>query len=243
MRSGDQRSESLCPESLCPECARPTGDSHVLGGENCPHCGSRLVREQLVRAEPSRWINVARVTNLAEAGFLVDELTGDGIDARIFQSEDFNALTDRWLVSYLIQSPPEFAQSAAAHIRTHLAEIESYQAAGATAAGATGDWSEERPAFDAQAWRPVALVVLAGVASLVLGQRFAADRDSKPPRNSLPRTVAAIGRPLVTEPAAGQPRHRLYYHWRDEAWYLDTDADGDGRFEAQQRFHAAGAAW
>ena len=25
----------------------------------------------------------------------------------------------------------------------------------------------------------------------------------------------AIGRPLVTEPAAGLPRHRLYYHWHD----------------------------
>jgi hypothetical protein len=159
---------------------RPTGDSHVLGGENCPHCGSRLVREELVRAEPSRWINVARVTNLAEAGFLVDELTGDGIDARIFQSDDFNALTDRWLVSYLIQSPPECAQSAAAHIRTHLAEIESYQAAGATEAGATGDWSEERPAFDAQAWRPVALVVLAGVA-LCGGPRLEAAAQFTPP--------------------------------------------------------------
>lgn len=221
-------------ECLCPECARPTDDSGVLGGgEECPHCGTPLVREQ-----PSRWINVARVTNLAEAGFLVDELTGDGIDARIYQSEDFNALTDRWLVSYLIQSPPEFAQSAATHIRTHLAEMESYQES-----TAAPGWPDERPGFDPLAWRPVALVVLAGMASFVLGQRFAADRDSKPPRNSLPRAVAAIGRPLVTEPAAGQPRHRLYYHWRDEAWYLDTDADGDGQFETQQRFHAAGARW
>jgi hypothetical protein len=217
----------------CPECDRPTDTSDVRRVSACPHCGAPLQHD-----EPARWINVARVTNLAEAGFLVDELSVEGIDARIYQSEDFSALTDRWLVSYLIQSPPDDAPLAADHIRRHLAEMEAYPEP-----AATGGWPDERPAFDPLVWRPVALVVLAGMASFVLGQRFAADRDSKPPRNSLPGAISAIGRPLVTEPAAGHPRHRLYYHWRDEAWYLDTDADGDGRFEARQRFHAAGARW
>lgn len=200
--------------------------------EECPHCGTSLVRD-----ESQRWINVARVTNLAEAGYLVDELLGGGIDARIFQSEDFSALTDRWQVSYLIQSPPEDAQAAADYVRRHLAEMEAYPEP-----NATDPWPEYRPALDPYMWRPVALVVLAGVASFVLGQRFAADRDSRPPRNSLSRAVSAIGKPLVTEPAPGEPRHRLYYHWRDQAWYLDTDADADGQFETQQRFSAAGAA-
>ena len=90
---------------LCPECARPTEERGVRGGRSvCPHCGSPLERDT-----QSRWINVARVANLAEAGFLVDELAGEGIDARIYQSEDFSALTDRWQVSYLIQSPPSAA--------------------------------------------------------------------------------------------------------------------------------------
>lgn len=220
-------------DEVCPDCDRETPASEADRGiATCRHCGAQLVRD-----EPAHWINVARVTNLAEAGFLVDELTGEGVDARIYQTEDFSALTDRWLVSYLIQSPPESAQDAAAHIRRHLAEIESYQEA------TTPDWSDGRQAFEPLAWRPVALVVLAGMASFVLGQRFAADRDSKPPGNSLPRAVSAIGRPLVSEPAAGLPRHRLYYRWRDEAWYLDTDADGDGQYETQQRFHASGSRW
>jgi hypothetical protein len=220
---------------LCPECARPTEERNVRGSRStCLHCGSPLERDQ-----PARWINVARVTNLAEAGFLVDELSGEGIEARIYQSEDFSALTDRWQVSYLIQAPPSAAPSAAAHIRRHLAEMESYS----DPAGG-GEWDSERPAMDPLLWRPVALVVLAGVASFVLGQRFGADRDPpKPPRNSLSSAISAIGRPLVTEPAPGQPRHRLYYHWRDQAWYLDTDADSDGRFEGRQRFHAAGSRW
>ncbi len=219
---------------LCPECARPTDEGNARRrGTACPHCGTPLVRD-----EAERWVNVARVTNLAEAGFLVDELTGEGVDARIVQSEDFSALTDRWLVSYLIQSPPDDAQAAAARVRQHLAEIESYQEP-----AANGDWSDARPTIDPLLWRPVALVVLAGMASFVIGQRFGADRDSQPHGNSLTGAVSAIGRPLVTEPAAGLPRHRLYFHPRDKAWYLDTDADGDGRFEARQRFHAAGTEW
>lgn len=217
---------------FCPECAQPTDEPGIHRGEAvCPHCGASLVRN-----EPARWINVARVTNLAEAGFLVDELAGERIDARVYQSEDFSALTDRRSVSYLIQSPPEAAQAAAARIRRHLAELESYPE---PVTG--GAWPDERPAFDSLMWRPMALVVLAGMASFVLGQRFAADRAPKPQRNSLAGAVSAIGRPLVTEPTAGLPRHRLDYHWRDQTWYLDTDADGDGQFEARQRFHAAGA--
>jgi hypothetical protein len=217
----------------CPECSRPTDELGSRRRDTCPHCGAPLVRD-----DGARWVNVARVTNLAEAGFLVDELSGEGIEARIYQSEDFNALTDRWLVSYLIQSPPEAAQAAAAQIRQQLMEIESHQQP-----GAAEHWPEARPPLDPLAWRPIALVVLAGMASFVLGQRLAVERDAKPTRNSLSGAVSAIGRPLVTEPAAGLPRHRLDYHWRDEAWYLDTDADGDGRYETRQRFHASGARW
>lgn len=220
---------------LCPECARPTEERDLRGQRSvCPHCGSPLERDV-----PARWINVARVANLAEAGFLVDELAGEGIDARIYQSEDFSALADRWRVSYLIQSPPSAAPAAAEHIRRHLAEMEAY-----SDSARDGDWSQVRPAVDPLVWRPMALVILAGMASFVLGQRFAADRDPpKPPRNSLSTAISAIGRPLMTEPAAGLARHRLYYRWREQAWYLETDADADGQFETRQRFHAAGSRW
>jgi len=220
---------------LCPACARPTNATDARGRVAvCPHCGTPLEREGT-----TGWTNVARVTNLAEAGFLVDELAGDEIEARIYQTEDFSALTDRRMVSYMIQSPPHAAPAAAARIRQHLADIESYQ----DPAGAVG-WPDERPTVDPLLWRPVALVILAGVASFALGQRFAADRDPpRPLRDSLASAMAAIGRPLVTEPVAGLPRHRLYYHLHERAWHLDTDTDGDGRYETRRRFHATGTGW
>jgi hypothetical protein len=84
---------------------------------------------------------------------------------------------------------------------------------------------------------------LAGVASFVLGQRFAenAPRPDPPTRGSLPITVESIGRPFYTEPAPGHARHRLRYRHRHQTWYLETDVDGDGRFEFYQTFRTDGS--
>ena len=58
---------------FCPECARPTEDD----GAAAVRSGLPPLRGVSQREEANRWINVARVTNLAEAGFLVDELAGE----------------------------------------------------------------------------------------------------------------------------------------------------------------------
>jgi hypothetical protein len=220
----------------CPGCDRRVGSAEARSADYvCCYCGAELLRD-----DRGRWTNVARVANLAEAGFLVDELAGDGIDARIYQADDFNALTDRRSVTYLIQASPREAQAVAARIRQHLADVESRR----------GDPDDSRAdnaeiGLDPMFWRPVALVVLAGMASFALGQRFGHDRgEVRPaPRNSLAGAVSAIGRPLVTEPAPGLPRHRLSYQWRDQSWLLDTDADADGVYESHQRFQSGGAGW
>jgi hypothetical protein len=183
------------------------------------------------------WIDVARVTNLAEAGFLTDELVGFGVDARIHQLDEFSALTDRWASVYLIRVPSEWAHEAAAQIRRHLAE---------DSAGGDGDTRAYRFAtedyVDPTFWRPVALVVLAGVASFILGQQFSDNHGQRrPPRDSLPSAVDAIGRPLVTEPIPGQPRHRLMFDRRRGTWHLDVDQDADGVYDSRRRFQATGA--
>jgi hypothetical protein len=184
------------------------------------------------------WIDVARVSNLAEAGFLTDELVGMGIDARIYQLEQFSAVSDGWGTVWLIRVPRESGQRAAARIREHLAE----EAAEPEPIGFR--FSADAAQMDPLFWRPVALVVIAGVASFLLGQRFSDEHvERRPPRGSLSSAVGAIGRPLVTEPAAGRPRHRLSLDRRREVWYFDTDRDGDGRYESRQLFQASGAAW
>jgi hypothetical protein len=222
---------------VCPQCASSISlnqfdESYVA----CPRCGATIQREET----SSPWVNVARVGNLAEAGFLSDELIGLGIDARIHQVEEFSAPSDRWQTAYLIRVPSSATSVAAARIRQHLVdEVEE------TSAGAMGfRFSAESEAIDPLFWRPVALVVLAGVASFMLGQRFSEQKvERRLPRGPLATAVGAIGRPLVTEPAPGEPRYRLSVDRRREVWLLDIDQDGDGIYDRRRHFPAHAAAW
>ena len=221
---------------VCPHCANTIEFAPFQDARStCPYCGADASRDST-----SPWTDVARVMNLAEAGFLTDELVGMGIDARIHQLEEFSAITDRWATMYLIRVPSEVAHQAAARIRQHLADEIAEPEAPAMGFRFSADSDSMDPLF----WRPVALVVLAGVASFVLGQRFSdQDVERRPPRGSLETAVGAIGRPLVTEPRAGHPRYRLSLDRQREAWYLDADRDGDGRYESRQQLQASGAAW
>ncbi|HJQ80014.1 MAG TPA: hypothetical protein VJ828_08670 [Lacipirellulaceae bacterium] len=221
---------------VCPECASSVDTAYSKRSHTtCPHCGA-----DVGRAHDGSWIDVARVANLAEAGFLSDELIGMDIDAQIYQLEEFSALTDRWSTAYLIRVPSHLVHEAAAQIRQHLAEE-----AAETESGAMGfRFSADAESMDPLFWRPVALVVLAGVASFLLGQRFSDQHvDRGPTRGNLSTALGAIGRPLQTEPVPGQPCHRLSFDRRKQIWYLDTDRDSDGFFESRQQFQVTGTGW
>ncbi len=223
---------------VCSQCAASL-DSARFGPDRqtCPDCGAPL-REEIDRP----WTDVARVRNLAEAGFLTDELAGLGIDARIHQLDEFGASGDRWASLYLIRVPTSVARDAAARIRQHLADEEAEREPEAVAFRFSIDDQSADPLF----WRPVAIVILAGMASFVLGQQFSQQKEQRgerrPPRNSLASAVEAVG-PLVTEPAHGQPRHRLTFDRRHQTWFLDVDREGDGIYDSRRAFHASGTAW
>lgn len=222
--------------NICSHCASPFDANHPADlHPTCPFCGTKIASHQ-----PNLWVDVARVTSLAEAGFLTDELVGLGIEAQIYQLEEFGGSSHRWDAAYLIRVPTSMAQEAAARIREHLAE----DAAGSEGVPSHFLFSADSTAIDPAFWRPIALVVLAGVASFALGQQFPEHRPrNRASDNPLPKAVDAIGRPLVTEPVAGQPQYRLSFDRRRETWSLDCDREGDGVYESQQRFHASGASW
>ena len=221
---------------VCSQCSFSLSKARESGSRRtCPNCGSEMKEEV---ATP--WTAVARVSNLAEAGFLADELVGQGIDARIHQLDDFNALHDRWTSVYLLQVPPAEAERAATEIQRYRDDDIRRHQPDAPPEPATFSSQLMDPLF----WRPLALVMLTGIASFTLGQRLSGQRvDHRAAPDSLAAAVNQIRRPFVTEPVAGKPRYRLSSDSRQQAWSLDTDRDNDGQFDSRQQFHTSGAAW
>jgi hypothetical protein len=219
---------------VCANCATSYDEAQVRGSrQTCRNCGGPLQLQDRVA-----WTNVARIANLAEAGFLTDELIGMGIPARIHQSDDFNAVIDRWTSLYVIQVAPENAEDAAAQIQRHRDDdVRNQGDAPSDPSSLSGRMLD--PLF----WRPIALVVLTGIASFVLGQRLSAPNLGRPNlSDSLASTANQIGRPFVTEPAADKPRYRLSFDSRRQTWSLEIDRDNDGRYEGRKLFQSTGAA-
>jgi len=197
----------------------------------CPQCGHSTSKS------PSfEWADIARVSNLAEAGFLSDELNGVGIEASVQQLDDFSAASDSWSSKYLIRVPVQFTREAAAHIEPYLFEEDH----------------GHRPVLDVLrnplrsaatdriSWRPVVLAIIASVASFTLGQRFSAQvPPRRPSAGTLPSAVAAINKRFTTDSIANQPRHRLSFDQRLQQWTLETDHDNDGAYDQARHFPAA----
>ena len=179
------------------------------------------------------WTDVARLSNLAEAGFIVDELIGLGIEARIHQLEEFNAASDRWSPRYLIQVPSVLAQAGADHVRKYLFDDDD----GQRPVLDSFRFSLSRDCFDLVSWRALALLAIGGVVGFSAGQRFAPQNSHhRPPPDRLATVVAEINRPFLSAPAVNQPQYRLSFDRQSTEWNLETDRACDGVFETQHRF-------
>lgn len=203
-----------------------------LADDDCPDCASRKARDTTEHRDD--WRSAAKVVNLAEAGYLVSRLEGEDIPARLVQSDSFSAVDGSWSSYYLLQVPSEALDAS-----TELIRSESEQLRG------------EEPDFDRFGepiehepvhlvfWRPVALMAVAGLATLWLGQHVPDPRPRVAPnRNAaaMGAAIEALGQPLVVVGEGGRTKHRLRYRSESRAWLLESDTDNDGRFDRQQRF-------
>lgn len=194
----------------------------------CPHCG-RLPANEVA----DMWQDAARVTSLAEAGYLVNLLGTIGVSARIFDDRSFSALGGAWEQAYVIQVPDDQIRQAAGLLRNESEAAECEEGDEKNAKRFYSD--EENLVF----WRPVALMALAGVASFVVGQRFASqngDGQRRPYAESLVAAMENAGSSLVTEPDGSGVRHRFQYHRHRRSWTMQSDLNGDGRFDAIREF-------
>lgn len=200
--------------------------------QDCPAC--REKRGQLEEAADDQWRSAAKMTNLAEAGYLVSCLEAQGIAAQLIEAESFNAIAGDWSRSYTLQVPAGSFSTATQILREEsellLGEQGEYDA--------FGEPIDEEPVH-LVFWRPVALMAVAGLATLWLSQRAPDPRPRVAPNRNAAALGAAIdslGEPLVIKADQGQVRHRLRYDRAHRALQLESDTDGDGRLDRLQRF-------
>jgi len=218
----------------CPQCGTSAPPSSSPDRDDvCPGCG-RIAAD----VDRAAWVDVARVANLAEAGFICDELVGLGFEAHVRQVEELNVASHRPWSQHFIRVRSDQSADAARHVRQYL---NSEGDAEPTVLGRLRRIAGT-PA-EPVSWGPIFLVVLAGLASFALGQRLSPGRgDDRLPQNSLASRIGEIDRSFSTEPAANQPRYRLSYDRKRQAWTLATDRDNDGQFESVSQFKANGVA-
>ena len=228
------------PMNVCPHCASSIdiAFTRTVTRRTCPHCGAAMQAGAIIP-----WIDVARVDEPGRGGFLTDELVGQDIDARIYQLEEFSAVTDRWATMYFIRVPGEQAPRRGrvdsrsiwprTPPRTRTASLVSF---------AFRRW---KPVGRSAFWRPVVAGGAGRRGQLCAGPAASRTRTAGGcrSRNSLSSAVDRDRPAAGDRTCRGQPRHRLVFDRRRQAWYLDADRDGDGLYDSRQQFHASGAAW
>lgn len=215
----------------CPRCNEFITVVAFADGD-CPRCQAE--QQQADSSQSGQWRSAAKVTNLAEAGYLVSRLADEGIDARLVTTESFSAVHGNWSSVYVLQVPAGSFDVAAEILHSEVEEIRQEE----PDYDADGEPIEEEPVH-LVFWRPVALMAVAGLATLWLGQRAADPRPRVAPNRTaaaLGSAIETVGKPFVVRGDRGRVEHRLRYRSANRTWYLESDTDGDGILDRQQRF-------
>lgn len=217
----------------------------------CPNCGSSQPAWHARKVDDEPKIDLARVTSVAEAGYLVSLLEEAQIPASARPAESFNAVNGSWSPTYHVSVPTSEAEAAGrilqAESRGEFAEI-------AEQVFRPADASHETPTVNPWRMLTVLAIVAAAGAAFVSdrlgGRAQPVRRDQAPDANkerkaeSLASLVAALRdspAPLMTRGGAIGPHQELRYSQATGALILSIDADRDGRFETHRRFTATPA--
>jgi hypothetical protein len=183
------------------------------------------------------WVGIAKMTNLAEAGFLSDLLDSKGIPAKLDQRDDFSAVDGGWRTSFTLRVPPDHHTRALSFLRDEVAEYHAEEEA--------DDLWDAEPATILDVLRRqrgvpiVAVVLLMGMVAL---SAYAAGRASKNPfgepgiPQALWKAMTDSTQPYFAVWPDGKLQRRLQFDKNKRTLILEVDVDGDGRFDRRQEF-------
>lgn len=196
---------------------------------------------------------LARVGNLAEAGYLASLLEAEGIPATIRVAENFNAVTGAWTVAYQLDVSDDDKFRAARLLRqeadARARGDEPSQRGGEFPTDVSDTRFGAEPIDEAaNLLRPLTLLVVVAAVGWGFFARNGAGRNVRAVPNAEPAAalgaaVRSLGAPLYATDGPDRPLHRLRFDAENRCWELAIDADRDGRFETNRRFGAAAVGW
>lgn len=209
----------------CPECKLSLPASDQVP-ETCTRCGADLSALH----EVQDWMPVARVANLAEAGFMADYLAAREIESDITQENEFNAAAGAWQSLFIVRVIQSEAKSAHAILTTgEYSEEESLPNEG---------WDDlptrDGASFSAQAFKlMLLLLIVAGVSYFVVN--FQRNKPQQDEPESFQQFLTRQPGPWIHHDESGV-RSELYYNASRDHLILKQDLDGDKVPEYQRTF-------
>ena len=218
------------PTFQCPQCNLMLAETDQLP-QVCTRCGAALSDLQKVLD----WIPIARASNLAEAGYLVEFLTERKIVSDITEENEFNAAAGAWYSSFVLRVAEGDADSA----RNFLA---------------SGEYADEEGVLEEQ-WQQVGtgglvnsstqflkwallLLVIAGFAAVIVNDNQQPAQPGQPAdAQSFQEFLAQQPGPWIFENESGV-QSQLYFNAFQNCLIIKQDLDGDGTLEYQRTFQA-----
>jgi hypothetical protein len=194
----------------------------------CPQCQQPV---ESVQSESSlEWSNVARLANVAEAGYLASSLQAEGIAARVVELPSYSAAGGAWTNGFVLQVDSQSREAAIEWLSREADEMASEE----PWCGPRGESS----LASSMAIRLAGLVALAGFAGYWAGTH---SHDSPPTQQAtrLASELRALSVPLVALDARGEVVERLSYSAQRDALVWEQNRNGEGRFERVRLYRLA----
>jgi hypothetical protein len=189
------------------------------------------------QAEADDWVAIARMGNLAEAGFLSELLDSKGIPSHLERRENFSAVDGGWSAQFVLRVPPDYHERALDLLRNEVADYHAEEDA--------DDRFDAEPVSILDVMRRLRGIPIIGLFLLLGMVAISAYAAGKATRNLAPRAPVQPGLwqaltetsiPYVAVTRDGRLRRSLHYDERERKLILQIDTDDDGRFDRRREF-------